>query len=75
MMLYVNLEKCTFCTSEVIFLWFVVGSHGVKVDEEKVKVIQSWLTPKNVSDVRSFHGVGKMLGSSGKNPNRKLSKI
>ncbi|RDX89999.1 Retrovirus-related Pol polyprotein from transposon 17.6, partial [Mucuna pruriens] len=37
--LYVNLEKCTFCTNEVVFLGFVVGSHGVKVDEEKVKVI------------------------------------
>ncbi|RDX89288.1 Retrovirus-related Pol polyprotein from transposon gypsy, partial [Mucuna pruriens] len=42
--LYVNLEKYTFYMSE-----------GVKVDEEKVKVIQSWPTPKNVSDVRSFH--------------------
>ncbi|RDX97401.1 Retrovirus-related Pol polyprotein from transposon 17.6, partial [Mucuna pruriens] len=37
--LYANLEKCTFCTHEVIFLGFVVGSHGVKVDEEKVKAI------------------------------------
>ncbi|RDY07295.1 Retrovirus-related Pol polyprotein from transposon 17.6, partial [Mucuna pruriens] len=43
--LYVNLEKCTFCTSEVIFLGYVVGFQGVKVNEEKVKVIQSWPTP------------------------------
>ncbi|RDX95484.1 Retrovirus-related Pol polyprotein from transposon 17.6, partial [Mucuna pruriens] len=53
--LYVNLEKCTFCTSEVIFLGFMVGSHGVRVDKEKVKLIQSWPTPTNMSDVRSFH--------------------
>ncbi|RDX75478.1 Retrovirus-related Pol polyprotein from transposon 17.6, partial [Mucuna pruriens] len=32
-------NKCVFCTHEVVFLDFVVGSHGVKVDEEKVKVI------------------------------------
>ncbi|RDY09974.1 Retrovirus-related Pol polyprotein from transposon 17.6, partial [Mucuna pruriens] len=59
--LYVNLEKCTFCMSKVVFLGFVVGSHGVKVDEEKVKVIQSSPTPKIVSDVRSFHKVFKAL--------------
>ncbi|RDX95747.1 Retrovirus-related Pol polyprotein from transposon gypsy, partial [Mucuna pruriens] len=35
---------------------YVVGSQGVKVDEEKVKVIQSWPTPKSVGDVRKFHG-------------------
>ncbi|RDX76421.1 Tf2-8, partial [Mucuna pruriens] len=35
--MYINLEKCTFCTNEVVFLDFVVSSHGVKVDEEKVK--------------------------------------
>ncbi|RDX65673.1 Retrovirus-related Pol polyprotein from transposon 17.6, partial [Mucuna pruriens] len=34
-----------------------VRSHGVKVDEEKVKIIQSWPTPKFVSDVKSFHGL------------------
>ncbi|RDX73252.1 Retrovirus-related Pol polyprotein from transposon 17.6, partial [Mucuna pruriens] len=55
--LYVNLEKCTFFTSEVVFLGFVVGSHGVKVDDEKVKAFQIWPTPQSVSDVRSFHGL------------------
>ncbi|RDX83659.1 Retrovirus-related Pol polyprotein from transposon 17.6, partial [Mucuna pruriens] len=45
--LYINLDKCTFCTSEVIFLGFVVGSQGVRVDEEKVKAIQSCATPTN----------------------------
>ncbi|RDX84528.1 Retrovirus-related Pol polyprotein from transposon gypsy, partial [Mucuna pruriens] len=36
---------------------FMVGSHGVKVDEMKVEAIQSWPTPKSVNDVRSFHGL------------------
>ncbi|RDY06264.1 Retrovirus-related Pol polyprotein from transposon 17.6, partial [Mucuna pruriens] len=39
--LYVNLKKCTFCTSEIVFLGFVVDSHGIKVDDEKVKAIQN----------------------------------
>ncbi|RDY13231.1 hypothetical protein CR513_01882, partial [Mucuna pruriens] len=40
--LRINLEKCVFCTHEVTFLGFVVGSRGVKVDKEKVKAIQDW---------------------------------
>ncbi|RDY09307.1 Retrovirus-related Pol polyprotein from transposon 17.6, partial [Mucuna pruriens] len=54
--LFSNLEKCTFCTNEeVTILGFVFGSHGVKVDEEKVKAIQKWPTPKISKEVRSFH--------------------
>ena len=29
----------------------------MQVDEEKVKAIRDWPTPKNVSEVRSFHGL------------------
>uniref|UniRef100_A0A151UHV2 Transposon Ty3-G Gag-Pol polyprotein n=1 Tax=Cajanus cajan TaxID=3821 RepID=A0A151UHV2_CAJCA len=54
--LYANLEKCTFCQENVNFLGFIVGKEGVKVDLEKVKAIQEWPTPKNVGDIRSFHG-------------------
>ncbi|XP_042031074.1 uncharacterized protein LOC121777781 [Salvia splendens] len=36
---------------------FVVGKDGVNVDEEKVRVIKEWPTPRNVSEVRSFHGL------------------
>ncbi|RDX85949.1 Retrovirus-related Pol polyprotein from transposon 17.6, partial [Mucuna pruriens] len=55
--LFANLEKCIFCTNEIVFLGFVVGSHGVKVKREKVKAIQEWPTPTIVGEVRSFHGL------------------
>ncbi|RDY05021.1 putative mitochondrial protein, partial [Mucuna pruriens] len=42
--LYGNLEKCTFYTYEVVFFGFIVGSHRVKVDKEKLKVIHEWPT-------------------------------
>ena len=29
----------------------------MQVDPEKVKAIQDWPTPKNISEVRSFHGL------------------
>ena len=40
-----------------VFLGFVVNKKGVHVDPEKIKAIQKWPTPQNVSDVRSFHGL------------------
>jgi len=46
-----------FCMDHVIFLGFIVNSQGVQVDPEKVKAIQDWPTPKNISEVRSFHGL------------------
>ena len=33
-------------------------SQGIQVDEEKVKAIRDWPTPKTVGEVRSFHGLG-----------------
>ena len=46
-----------FCMDHVVFLGFVVSSQEVQVDSEKVKAIQDWPTPKNISEVRSFHGL------------------
>ncbi|XP_048231598.1 uncharacterized mitochondrial protein AtMg00860-like [Ricinus communis] len=55
--LYANLSKCDFCTNKLVFLGFIVSANGIQVDEDKVKTIKEWPTPKNVSDVRSFHGL------------------
>ena len=33
---YVNLTKCKFMTSSLLFLGFVVSTDGIKVDEEKI---------------------------------------
>ncbi|XP_057985306.1 uncharacterized protein LOC131170264 [Hevea brasiliensis] len=43
--------------NRVIFLGYVVSSRGVEVDEQKVIAIRDWPTPKNASEVRSFHGL------------------
>jgi len=55
--LFANKEKCTFCVDSVIFLGFVVNKNGVHVDPTKIKAIQEWPTPKNVGEVRRFHGL------------------
>ena len=35
--------------------WF--SAKGIEVDEEKVKAIKEWPTPKTITEVRSFHGL------------------
>jgi hypothetical protein len=50
--LYVNFKKCTFCMEKVFFLGYVVGTKGIEVDEEKVKAIKEWPTPKSITEVR-----------------------
>jgi len=43
--LYINLKKCSFMTTSLIFLGFVVCSQGTYVDKEKVRVIRISLHP------------------------------
>ena len=53
--LYSNLKKYSFCMDKVVFLVYVVSAKGIVVDEEKVKAIKEWPTPKSITKVRSFH--------------------
>jgi hypothetical protein len=42
---------------KVVFLGYVISAKGIQVDEEKVKAIKEWPTPKSITEVRSFHGL------------------
>jgi len=55
--LLINLKKCTFLQKELIYLGFVIGENELKMDLEKVVVIVNWSSPKNLFEVRSFHGL------------------
>nr|XP_027122206.1 uncharacterized protein LOC113739161 [Coffea arabica] len=59
--LYANLKKCNFCTNELVFLGFVISAQGMKVDDQKVKTIQEWPTPRSMG-IR----VGAVLNQGGK---------
>jgi hypothetical protein len=52
-----NVKKCSFCMDKVFFFFFgyVVSAKGIAVDEEKVKAIKEWPTPKSITEVRNFH--------------------
>ena len=47
-------QKCTLLQREVKFLGHVIGSAGVSTDPEKTIVVESWPTPTNLSELRSF---------------------
>jgi len=55
--LYVKPEKCKWKVKEVGFLGVVIGPEGIKMEEEKVKGVLDWPTPKCVKDIQKFLGL------------------
>ena len=52
--LYVKPEKCKWKMKKVEFLEVVIEPEGIKIEEEKVKGVLDWPTPKRVKDVQRF---------------------
>jgi len=42
---------------EVGFLGVVIGPEGIKMEEDKVKGVLDWLTPKCIKDIQKFLGL------------------
>ena len=55
--LYVKPEKCKWKMKEVEFLGVVIRPKGIHMEEEKVKRVLDWLTPKCIKDVQNFLGL------------------
>ena len=53
----VETEKCHLFKREVVYLGHVVCPAGIFTDPAKIKVIQNWPTPKDVSNVCSGLGM------------------
>lgn len=54
---YAKKSKCTFGKQEVEYLGHVISKEGVKVDPKKIKAINEWPQPKNISKLRGFLGL------------------
>ena len=54
--LKLNPKKCESNKLEVEFLGYVIGIEGIKIDPEKIKVIQQWPTLMSVKEVQAFLG-------------------
>ena len=55
--LKLNAKKCLFFQMKVTFLWHLISKKGISTSPEKVKSVQEWPTPTNVSEARSFVGL------------------
>ena len=55
--LYVKPKNCKWKVREVGFLGVVIGPEGIRMEEEKIKEVLDWLTPKCVKDVQKFLGL------------------
>ena len=49
--LYIKPEKCKWKVRKVGFLEVVIRLEGIKIEEEKVKDILDWPTPKGAKDI------------------------
>lgn len=49
-------SKCELLQKEVKFLGYVVSSHGVSTDQDKVRAVREWETPRCQAEVRTFLG-------------------
>ena len=54
--LKLNLKKYKFNKLEVEFLRYIIGIERIKIDPEKIKVIQQWPTLTSVKEVQAFLG-------------------
>ena len=55
--LFAKFSKCDFFKDKIQYLGHVVTKEGISVDPEKIRAIEYWAVPKDVTDVRSFMGI------------------
>ena len=55
--LYAKFSKCDFFKDKIQYLGHVITKDGISVDPDKIKAINEWPVPKDVTDVQSFMGI------------------
>ncbi len=55
--LTLNVKKCNFFMSQIVFLGHVVSGNGVEVDPEKVKAILDYPRPSDMKSLQRFIGM------------------
>jgi len=49
-------SKCEFHTKEIEYLGYVISPQGLRMDEEKIRMIKEWKEPTNIKGIQSFLG-------------------
>lgn len=47
-------NKCQLCQKELLFLGHKVSEQGLSTDQNKIKAVEQWPTPRSTKEVRSF---------------------
>jgi hypothetical protein len=55
--LLINMKNSSFMKIELIYLGFFISANELRMDLDKVEVIKNWPSPRNVFEVRCFHGL------------------
>ncbi|GBC33781.2 retroviral-like aspartic protease 1 [Rhizophagus irregularis DAOM 181602=DAOM 197198] len=55
--LKLNPEKCYFVKRELLFLGYVISSKGIRTDPTKIKKVENFPIPRNVTQLRGFLGL------------------
>jgi len=53
----VKLSKCEFHKHRIRFLGHIISDKGIEVDPERIKSIQEWPQPTNVTEIQAFVGL------------------
>ncbi|GKB77301.1 putative reverse transcriptase domain-containing protein [Tanacetum coccineum] len=56
--LYAKFSKCEFWIPRVQFLGHMIDCKGIPMDPAKIKSIKNWASPKTLTDIRQFLGLG-----------------
>ena len=59
-----NLEKCEFAKSELMFLSHHIDHEGIQADPAKMAAIREMQPPQNVSELQRFMGIVNQLDNS-----------
>lgn len=55
--LLIKPSKCSFVTQQLEYLGHIIGAEGVCTDPSKIEVVQQWVPPTNVKQLRGFLGL------------------
>ncbi|GBG65052.1 hypothetical protein CBR_g49122 [Chara braunii] len=53
----VNLDKCEFGRTKILYLGHEISADGLRPEDAKVASIRDWLRPQTVTEVKSFWGM------------------
>ena len=55
--LFINGKKSEFFLQEIHYLGLIISKDGIRMDLEKLKIIEEWIQPRNLHELRSFIGM------------------